>query len=133
MRLILLQRRAADDRVAAAELARRLGGEEVRAHLPGIPAGENAEERLRREVARLAKLQPRRRGRPRKGEPKARFYAEVRRALPALGIEPVTERQLIRDYLAAVAEDRRGEAPPRALIRRAPPPRAPSRRRRAPR
>jgi hypothetical protein len=109
MSLILLAKRAmadgADGR-AAVELARRLRPAEARARIPGLPAGKSAQGRLRREVERLAKLEPRGRGRPRKGEPKPRFYKEVLRALPALGIEPVTERQLIRDWRAAVAEAR---------------------------
>jgi hypothetical protein len=105
MRLVLLQKRALRDARAARELSQRLSQGELRAHMPGLPAGRAAEETVRREVARLAQLEPRGRGRPRKGEPKARFYAEVLRALPRLGIERVTERQLIRDYRAAVARD----------------------------
>lgn len=106
MALILLAKRATADRSAAGEFARRLRPDEARARIPGLPDGKTAEARLRREVERLAELEPRGRGRPRKGEPKPRFYKEVLRALPALGIEPVTERQLIRDWRAAVAEAR---------------------------
>ncbi len=101
MGLIVLQKRAATERRAADERSRRLDVGELRAHLPGLPSGKAAELRVRREVERLAKLEPRHRGRPRKGEPKPLFFAEVRRVLPALGITVVTERQLIRDYVAA--------------------------------
>lgn len=105
MRLILVQKRALKDKRAATELAHRLEAGELRAHMPGLPAGKGAQAQVKAAVARIAKLEPRHRGRPRKGEPKPKFYAEVRRALPSLGIQQVTERQLIRDYLGAVADE----------------------------
>src|SRR5579871_138321 len=104
LRLIVLEKRARSDRKAAAQLERGLGAGELRARLPGLAPGPRAEARVRREVERIARLEPSGRGRPRKGTPKPRFYSEILRALPALGVDRVNERQLIRDYRAALAE-----------------------------
>jgi hypothetical protein len=107
MFLVLLAKRANKDKRVRTELARALSSRELRIHMPALPRGVSAEARVRSDVKRLSTIEPLGRGRPPKGAPKERFYAEVLRSLRGLGFEAVTQRQLMRDYYDVVRVEKR--------------------------
>jgi hypothetical protein len=105
--IFLVQLAKREDAKSRAELKRALTKGELRIHMPGLARVASADARVRRDVMRLATIEPLRRGRPPKGAPKERFYAEVVRTLRALGFEAVTQRQVMRDYADVLALQRR--------------------------